>query len=712
VKREQGMRKVYGTACSVFLISLLTACGGSGSNKSVEITNQAPTAKIEIDASTITLDESVAINGSSSTDIDGDTLTYQWSIQNAAGEDYVLENSVSETFQFTPSKYGNYKVSLVVRDEKLSSKSVSSTIVVEPNEASYPIARTSGDMSRKVGSVTWFSALDSTASVDQTLTYQWTLKSQPMLSSSVISDEDKVKGFIITDVVGMYTILLTVTNSENQLTSTQEITLVADAVLTNSVPVAVISSPQSTYATNQLIKINATDSYDSDGTDLSYQWSLLPPATASNVTFTGSKTEFVEFNSDGVGEYILILEVSDGLLKHEVSKTIIVIEQNIAPVANAGSDNAVGKGINLKLDGVSSSDSDGAVNNLLFKWSLVSKPQASNYNGLESLDFVRHSHFDFVGDVVGYYVFGLQVFDGTDYSALDTVYVEVSDNLRPVAVLPADVIVHQTGSSTLLQTQSFDPEGQPLRYKWSMVSVPSGSTGQIVSPVDLESVSVMKDVPGTYTFQLIVNDGFQDSLPATMSFIYTTESAFEVTVKGRFVDHAGLPLEIAEIGGIFHVKLPSDSDGNFEITLKSRKKDASLTVITLADESILSFVLRVPHTEDSQMDVGTITLPILQQKDVSLVACEGYTGPEKISVHFYLSTDGYENMKFLKPVAVELTLNQEAITVRLPATGVINLRLASSTSGQISVNDNQTYFTHQYQTDDTQSDPLLITVCN
>lgn len=57
-------------------------------------------------------------------------------------------------------------------------------------------------------------------------------------------------------------------------------------------------------------------------------------------------------------------------------------------------------------------------------------------------------------------------------------------------------------------SHSFDPEGQPLTYSWSVVSVPRGSavtTANIADPT-LESTSATLDHAGVYVFRLVVTD--------------------------------------------------------------------------------------------------------------------------------------------------------------------------------------------------------------
>ena len=65
-------------------------------------------------------------------------------------------------------------------------------------------------------------------------------------------------------------------------------------------------------------------------------------------------------------------------------------------------------------------------------------------------------------------------------------------------------------------TRSFDSDGDPLTYRWELISVPAGSAATLDDPMSVSPAFVV-DLPGTYVAQLITNDGLGDSNPATVS---------------------------------------------------------------------------------------------------------------------------------------------------------------------------------------------------
>lgn len=95
-----------------------------------------------------------------------------------------------------------------------------------------------------------------------------------------------------------------------------------------------------------------------------------------------------------------------------------------------------------------------------------------------------------------------------------------ASNQRPIASLAYTEIDAVFGSIIQLDgRKSYDPEGEPLRYKWSFSQIPttsglSSSNIRILRP-DGSAVSFTPDVLGLYVVMLVVNDGELDSTPVT-----------------------------------------------------------------------------------------------------------------------------------------------------------------------------------------------------
>jgi hypothetical protein len=87
---------------------------------------------------------------------------------------------------------------------------------------------------------------------------------------------------------------------------------------------------------------------------------------------------------------------------------------------------------------------------------------------------------------------------------------ENDDNTKPIARAGSDQTVMVGESVSLDGSASSDPDEDQLVYKWSMLSKPDGSSAELTDALTA-TTSFTADIEGTYTIQLIVNDGKEDS---------------------------------------------------------------------------------------------------------------------------------------------------------------------------------------------------------
>lgn len=112
------------------LTSLLVACGGSGGSSTPTPTpvpqNSAPVSVIKTTQAQAQVFDNVNLSGLSSTDVDGDTLHFQWSIKSKPNQSNVTVSDVQNgTLQFIPDVIGQYVIELTVSDGKASNTSQS-----------------------------------------------------------------------------------------------------------------------------------------------------------------------------------------------------------------------------------------------------------------------------------------------------------------------------------------------------------------------------------------------------------------------------------------------------------------------------------------------------------------------------------------------------------------------------------------------------------
>jgi PKD repeat protein len=84
------------------------------------------------------------------------------------------------------------------------------------------------------------------------------------------------------------------------------------------------------------------------------------------------------------------------------------------------------------------------------------------------------------------------------------------DNAAPVANAGADQTVFTLGIVNLSGAASSDADGDIIRYQWSFVARPVGSSATLAG-ADTVAATFTPDVPGAYTIQLEATDGFAGS---------------------------------------------------------------------------------------------------------------------------------------------------------------------------------------------------------
>ena len=234
------------------------------------------------------------------------------------------------------------------------------------------------------------------------LSYQWTLTAKPTSSNASLSTPNSVRATFTPDIAGAYTASLVVL--ANGLTSPPD-TVSLTAVTGNVAPIANAGADRSA-APNGTITLDGTASRDPNGTTVTYSWRIVQQPPGSNPVLSNATSATPTFRADVPGVYILALTCSDGSLTSTVHQiTITVATGNLPPVANAGPDQTVTAGQQVKLIGSGSSDPNG--DPLTFSWCLKGRPVGST----ATLSGANTANPTFTPDIAGSYVFCLSVND-------------------------------------------------------------------------------------------------------------------------------------------------------------------------------------------------------------------------------------------------------------------------------------------------------------
>jgi hypothetical protein len=560
----------------------------------ISTTNSAPTANAGPNQ-TAAVNSTVQLNGSGSTDVDSQSLTYSWSIVSApSGSTAALSNPSAVSPTITIDKAGTYVIQLLVNDGLLTSAPDTMTITTRNSP---PVARAGPDQTTSVGNTVTLNGSASSDVDGNPLTFAWSITSRPAGSAVVLSNPTAVMPTFVADVSGRYVTQLIV--NDGTVNSAPDTVVINTG---NSPPVANAGVDRSVTVTSR-VTLNGSGSSDVDGDALTFTWSFSSRPAGSAATLSNPAAVMPTFTADVPGDFVLQLIVNDGSV-NSVPDTVTIKTTNGAPVANAGPDQTVAVGSVVNLNGSASSDPEDAP--LTYSWSLVTRPAGSS----AALSDAASATPGFTADVAGTYIAQLIVNDGFLNSPPDSVTIDTS-NVPPVARAGADRTV-SVGSTVILDgSGSSDADGQPLTYAWSFTSRPAGSTAALSSPTSVSPTFIV-DVPGTYVVQLIVNDGTAGSEPDTVAI--NTENQVPTANAG--------PDQTVAVGEEEHLSGTgsSDPEGNpltyrWSITSAPDGSSAALTGATSATPSLTpdvagTYVMRLivnDGTLDSAPDSVTVT---------------------------------------------------------------------------------------------------------
>lgn len=501
----------------VYTASLVVSDGRTTSQPATVIVtatraNAAPVADAGV-AQNVSTGATVTLNGSASSDANGDALSFAWTLTTVpAGSAATLSGANTAAPSFVADIAGTYVASLVVNDGQASSTAASVTITATVANAA-PVANAGSPQNVTTGTTV---TLDGSASSDANgdpLTYAWTLTSRPSGSTATLTGANSARPVFTADQAGIYVATLVV--NDGRISSTPA-TVTVTATVANAAPVANAGQAQSVTA-GTLVTLNGSNSSDANGDRLNYAWTLTSRPAGSTATLNGATTAAPTFTADVAGVYVATLIVNDGRVSSTPSTvTVTATVANAAPVANAGTAQNVTTGTTVTLNGGGSSDANG--DPLSYTWTLTARPAGSS----AVLNGASTATPSFLADVQGVYVASLVVSDGRLSSTASNVTVTATvANAAPVAQAgPAQTVV--VGASVRLDgTGSSDANGDPLTYAWTLTSRPDGSAATLTGATSA-TPSFTADVAGVYVATLVVSDG---RVSSTASNVTVTASA-------------------------------------------------------------------------------------------------------------------------------------------------------------------------------------------
>lgn len=195
--------------------------------------NSAPVADAGADL-TVSVGDLIQLDGSNSSDADGDSLSYNWSVSSIPeGSEAALSDNTVAMPTFIADAAGDFVFSLTVHDGSASSTGdlVTITALALNNP---PVADAGADQSVIVGQQV---QLDGSASFDadgDTLTYSWSLSSVPEGSQALLSNSTSTSPTITADTEGEYLLQLVVNDGLD--VSQDTVTITANAAVVDTGP--------------------------------------------------------------------------------------------------------------------------------------------------------------------------------------------------------------------------------------------------------------------------------------------------------------------------------------------------------------------------------------------------------------------------------------------------------------------------------------------
>lgn len=209
-------------AALVLAALTFTACSDDD-----EKTNEAPVAAAGADV-TVAVGQTAALTGAASSDPEGATLTYQWTLASRpTGSSATLTGATTATPSLVTDEPGAFAVDLVVSDGTLSS-GADRVIVTATNLP--PVVNAGADGTVVAGTPLALGATVTDPDGHAIVSRTWTLVSKPLGSAATLAPDAALDASLAIDVAGTYVVRLEA--SDDWSTASDERTLTATSPFT------------------------------------------------------------------------------------------------------------------------------------------------------------------------------------------------------------------------------------------------------------------------------------------------------------------------------------------------------------------------------------------------------------------------------------------------------------------------------------------------
>jgi hypothetical protein len=485
----------------------------------------------------VTVGASILLDGSASTDADGDAVAVAYEITSKPASSAAQLTVTGQTARLIVDQLGVYKIRAKGTDGR--GGSFESNYVFEANnQAPNPVlVATASAVTQDNGSavvttsVGYDVVVDAGTSTDadgDALQYAWSLQGKPAGSAVSLSATTGASVRLIPDVLGDYTVRATVTDPRGA-TGIRTVIVRANNrrplanIATNATPQALASAPDLMVPPGTELTLRGDGSADADGDALSYAWTLETKPSGSTAALSSTSIANPRFVADAAGSYGLLLRVTDGAGAFS-ERRVTVNAGRHAPVAVIDKrqiTTLIGGSITANAN--LSYDQDG--DTLTYEWALDARPAGS----AAVIGTTNTAQLQFTPDLAGTYAASVTVRDGQSSSiayvsvlvlanAANTVTLDfVPDDARYSVGLDKMVLV-ATSPNTLRIVDPFTAAQRTVVLPAGVKSFNLSNDGRLavvlhegaVSLIDLATATLIRTSAssGSQTDAFVTNDGF------------------------------------------------------------------------------------------------------------------------------------------------------------------------------------------------------------
>ena len=462
--------------------------------------NTAPVADAGNDR---TVDENslVQMDGSGSSDNEGQSLSYTWKDVDNIGlsslndvKPYFTAPEVSDNFA--------YRLVLTVSDGELDSEP-DTVVVTVKNVPKPPVADAGADVTIEEEETGRLNGSGSSDPEGLNLTYSWEI-----IPADIIPDSPQSAStyFIAPEVTQdeKYFAILTVTNSaalSDKDTAVITVTNRVEPPVADAGPDIEVQEGSGNY------QLDGSGSHDPQNRILTYNWND-PDGLRLNKT----DSAFPSFNSPEVlqdKDYRVILTVDNGVYISEPDTIVVTVTANRLPVIITELNVEADESSEVVLDASASHDPDN--DELTFRWSVLFDSQKdmvafNNTSSPAPTVTVSEVNEDKTLRIT------LEVSDGKDSEAI-IVELHINNiNKAPVADAGLDFFMGERSTTELDGMGSFDEDGDALSFYWYSDELTIGDATSATPVITAPEVEEEK----TVLVVLTVNDGNYNSEPDTV----------------------------------------------------------------------------------------------------------------------------------------------------------------------------------------------------